>query len=346
MQTIEHLWESKGMEVVVATHPSATRHDTGGRHPERPERLAAIHRGLAESGLDLVEIESPPIERAELALVHDPDYVEMIEAFCLLGGGALDMDTIASRDSWTAALTAAGGVKATVQALEGRENATGFVICRPPGHHALRSRAMGFCLFNNAAVVAAWLRANGEHVAILDWDVHHGNGTQSLVAADPGILYLSIHQSPFYPFEGYPEDIETGAKGTTINVPLPAGTAGDVYRMAWDGLILPVLSQFAPDWVLVSAGYDAHTEDPLADFDLLDADFGWMASRLARVHRPHRTVFALEGGYDLDGLRHSARATVQGMAGEERFGPPLRSGPASLQALDEAREPVSRHWNV
>jgi acetoin utilization deacetylase AcuC-like enzyme len=346
MQTVGHLWESKDMEVVVARHPSATMHDTGGRHPERPERLGAVYRGLAESGLDLVEIESPPIERAELALVHDPDYVEMIEAFCLLGGGALDMDTIASRDSWTAALTAAGGIKATVQELEGKHDATGFVLSRPPGHHALRSRAMGFCLFNNVAVVAAWLRANGERVAILDWDVHHGNGTQALVAADPGILYISIHQSLFYPFEGYPEDIEFGAKGTTVNVPLPAGTAGDVYRVAWEELALPVLTQFAPDWVLVSAGYDAHTEDPLADFDLLDADFGWMASGLARVHAPHRTVFALEGGYDLDGLRHSARATVQGMAGERGFGPPLRSVPASNFALEEAREPVSRHWNV
>ena len=344
MQTIEHLWESKGMEVVVTTHPSASMHDTGGRHPERPERLAAIHRGLAESGLDLVEVEAPPIERAELALVHDPDYVEMIEAFCLFGGGALDMDTIASRDSWTAALTAAGGVKAAVQALEARDDATAFALCRPPGHHALRDRAMGFCLFNNVAVVAAWLRANGEQVAILDWDVHHGNGTQALVAADPGVLYMSIHQSPFYPFQGFVEDIEIGAKGTTINVPLPAGTAGDVYRAAWEGLLLPVLGQFEPDWVLVSAGYDAHTEDPLADFDLLDADFGWMASRLARVHRPERTVFALEGGYDLDGLRHSARATVQGMAGEEGFGPPLRSVPGAATALDEAHAPVSRHW--
>ncbi|MGH8870944.1 MAG: histone deacetylase family protein [Acidimicrobiia bacterium] len=334
------------MQVVVAAHPSAMRHDTGRLHPERPERIGAVHRGIVESGLGLIEIESPPIERAELALVHDPDYVEMIETFCLLGGGALDMDTIASRDSWTAALTAVGGVKAAVQALEGRDEATGFVMCRPPGHHAMRARPMGFCLFNNVAVVAAWLRANGERVAILDWDVHHGNGTQTLVAADPGILYASLHQGNFYPFEGHPEDIEIGAKGTTINVSFPAGTAGDVYRVAWDQLVVPVLSQFAPDWVLVSAGYDAHTEDPLADLELLDSDFGWMASRLARVHPARRTVFALEGGYDLDGLRHSARATVLGMAGEEHFGPPLISVPASASAVEEAREPVSRHWDV
>lgn len=334
------------MEVVVATHPSAAAHDTGPRHPERPERLAAVRRGLYESGLDVVEIEAPPIERAELALVHDPDYVEMIEAFCILGGGALDMDTLASRDSWIAALTAAGGVKAVVEELQGRRDATGFALTRPPGHHALRSRAMGFCLFNNVAVVAAWLRANGERVAVLDWDVHHGNGTQTMLAADPGVLYVSLHQSPFYPFEGFPDDIETGAKGTTVNIPLPPGTAGDVYRPAWEQVVIPVLTQFEPGWVLVSAGYDAHTEDPLADLDLLDADFGWMASRLARAHAPERTMFALEGGYDLDGLRHSARSTVLGMAGIEEFGPPLRSAPYSAPALEEARQAAAGHWDL
>ena len=253
------------MEVVVVGSPSALLHETGRHHPERPERLAAVFRGIAESGLGLIEIESPPIERTELALIHDPVYIEALENFCLVGGGALDMDTVVSSGSWEAALTAAGGVKAAVEELASRDDATAFVLCRPPGHHALRARAMGFCMFNNVAVVAAGLRAGGERVAILDWDVHHGNGTQGLVAADPGILYVSIHQDHFYPFEGNIDDIDFGAKGTTVNIPLPAGTAGDVYRPAWEQLVLPVLSQFAPDWVLVSAGYDAHTEDPLAD---------------------------------------------------------------------------------
>lgn len=334
------------MEVVVATHPSSAAHDTGERHPERPQRIAAVGRGIEESGLTVVHVDAPPIARAELALVHDPDYVEMIETFCLLGGGVLDMDTIASPESWTAALTAAGGVKAVVQTLQGRNQATGFSVARPPGHHALRSRAMGFCIFNNVAVVAAWLRANGERVVILDWDVHHGNGTQTLVSSDPGILYVSLHQSPFYPFEGFPDDIETGAKGTTINIPLPAGTAGDVYRSAWEEVVIPVLTQFGPGWVLVSAGYDAHTDDPLADLDLIDGDFGWMSSRLARAHPPERTVFALEGGYDLDGLRKSARATVLGMAGEENFGPPLHSPPVSAATLEMVRQAFSRHWDL
>jgi acetoin utilization deacetylase AcuC-like enzyme len=346
MQAIGHLWESTGMEVVVAVSQLAALHDTGRRHPERPERLGAVFRGIAESGLPLLEIESPPIERSDLALVHDPVYIAAIERFCMFGGGALDMDTIVSPDSWFAALTSAGGVKAAVATLDGLADATGFVLCRPPGHHAFRARAMGFCVFNNVAVTAALLRAAGRQVAILDWDVHHGNGTQTLVAADPGILYVSLHQDHFYPFEGQIEDIDSGAKGTTVNIPLPAGTAGDVYREAWESLVIPVLSQFAPDWVLVSAGFDAHTEDPLAELDLLDADYGWMASRLGRAHPPHRTVFALEGGYDLDGLRHSARSTVLGMAGEESFGPPLTSVPAASAALDVAAEAIARHWSI
>jgi acetoin utilization deacetylase AcuC-like enzyme len=315
-------------------------------HPERPERIGAILRGIVETGLDLIEIESPEINRSELALVHDPAYVEMIEMFCAMGGGSLDIDTIASRDTWMAALTSAGGIRAVVEVLAGMTDATGFVVARPPGHHALRQRAMGFCIFNNVAVVAAWLRANGKRVAILDWDVHHGNGTQALVGSDPGILYVSVHQGSFYPFEGHLEDIDLDAKGTTVNVPLPAGTAGDVYRAAWEQLVLPVVTQFSPDWVLVSAGYDGHTEDPLADFDLLDSDYGWMASRLAQVHRPSRTVFALEGGYDLDALRHSARSTLLGMAGESRFGPPLRSAEGAATALDAGRTAIARHWRI
>lgn len=334
------------MEVVVAASPMAARHDTGRHHPERPERVAAVFRGIAESGLGRIEIDSPPIDRTHLALVHDPAYIEAIQRFCRVGGGALDMDTIASTETWAAALAAVGGVKAAVEVLEGMADATGFALCRPPGHHALRARAMGFCVFNNVAVVAAWLRAGGQRVAILDWDVHHGNGTQTLSAADPGTLYVSIHQDHFYPFEGHPDDIDTGAKGTNVNIPLPAGTAGDVYRVAWEELTLSVVSQFAPDWVLVSAGFDAHTEDPLADFDLLDADYGWMAARLARAHPPHRTVFALEGGYDLYALQDSARSTVLGMAGVEDFGPPLTSVPSALGALEEAAEVISRHWSI
>lgn len=334
------------MRVVVATHPAASRHDTGRLHPERMQRIGAVLRGIEESGLQRVDVEAAPAGRSDLALVHDPDYIERIESFCLQGGGHLDLDTVVTPDSWMAALTAVGSVQAAVDAVARREDATGFAVIRPPGHHALPDRAMGFCLFNNVAVAASRLRAEGRRVAIVDWDVHHGNGTQTMVGRDPGILYISLHQSRFYPFEGRLDDIDLDAKGTVVNIPLRAGTAGDVYRRAWAELAMPVLAQFDPDWVLVSAGYDAHVSDPLAELRLIEADYGWMAHRLASVHPPHRTVFALEGGYDLDALRSSVAATLRGLAGVGEISPPLGSEIGSQSDLEQAREAVARHWSV
>ena len=188
------------MDLLVASHPSSIEHDTGPRHPERPGRVKAVLRGLEDSGLEIVQLDAPKIERSELALVHDATYIEMIETFCQLGGGALDMDTFASPQTWDAALTSAGGVRALVEELESRSDTLGFAVSRPPGHHAMPDRAMGFCLFNNVAVAASVLRSRGSRVAVLDWDVHHGNGTQAMVTDDPGLLYVSIHQDHFYPF--------------------------------------------------------------------------------------------------------------------------------------------------
>lgn len=335
------------MEVVVASHPSALLHDTGRRHPERPARVEAVRSGLEESGIEIHEIESPRAERSELALVHDSSYIEMIYRFCEEGGGALDMDTFVSHDSWVAALTAAGGVRALVEELESRGDATGFAVCRPPGHHALAARAMGFCLFNNVAVSAAYLRSRGERVAILDWDVHHGNGTQAMTADDPGTLYVSIHQDHFYPFEGSVGDIDHGdAKGTVVNIPVPAATAGDVYRKAWSELVIPVVTQFEPSWVFVSAGFDAHVDDHLAHLRLESSDYGWMAARLGEIHPANRTVVALEGGYDLDALRESTRATVRGLAGETPPEGSRVSPPQSESALETAASAIARHWSI
>lgn len=343
-----HVPESMDMDVVVASHPASMLHDTGPRHPERPGRVEAVMAGVRSCGLDVTEFISPTIERSELALVHDPSYIAMIETFCELGGGALDIDTFVSVESWEAALTAAGGVRALVDELESAPDATGFCIARPPGHHALRDRAMGFCIFNNVAVTAAYLRSRGERVAILDWDVHHGNGTEACFADDPGTLYVSLHQGHFYPFTGHIEAIEEGdAKGTTVNIPLPAGTAGDVYRKAWGELVIPVTSQFEPSWVLVSAGFDAYVDDHMAELRLVEEDYGWMASKLGEIHPHNRTIFALEGGYDLAGMERSTAATLRGLAGlvDEPSGS-LVSPPSAGDAIAAAANAISRHWRL
>jgi len=336
------------MQLVVASHRSGLLHDTGPHHPERPERVVAVMRGLRGTGLAIEEITSPRIERSELALVHDPSYIEMIARFCERGGGALDTDTVASRESWEAALTAAGGVRALAEELADRSESVGFALARPPGHHAMRARAMGFCLFNNVAVTAAYLRSRGERVAIIDWDVHHGNGTQDMLGDDPGTLYVSIHQDHFYPLTGHVGDIDAGdAKGTIVNIPLPAGTAGDIYRRAWTELVLPVVAEFEPDWVLVSGGFDAHFCDHLASFRLESTDFGWMAGRLSSVAPPSRTIVVLEGGYDLNALEESAAATVLGLSGVSvEPGSSFESPPHASTALAAAEGAIARHWRL
>jgi len=336
------------MRVIVASHPSAFEHDAGPGHPERPDRLSAVLRGVSSSGLEVVQVESPEIARDDLTLTHRPAYIEMIEAVCSAGGGALDPDTVVSQRSMRAALTAAGGVLRLVDELSGASGAVGFAATRPPGHHALADRAMGFCVFNNVATAAAVLRSRGERVAVVDWDVHHGNGTQALLGDDPEALYVSIHQSPFYPHTGHLDDIDAGgAKGTNVNIPMPAGTAGDVYTLAWERLVIGVVDQFGPDWVLVSAGYDAHRDDPLGGLELVSADYGRLAAELAKAHPPSRTVVALEGGYDLRALEKGTAATLQGLAGAPPPPDPTAVSPDLAHiALSEAAEVVSRHWDV
>jgi len=334
------------MEVVVAAHHACLEHDTGPHHPERPQRLNAVRRGVSASGLEVVEIEAPPIPREDLLRVHSESYVNHIEELCLRGGGMLDTDTVVAEASWEAAMRSAGAVRAVVEELEHRPTATGFALCRPPGHHALRSRGMGFCLFNNVAVAAAALRSRGEKVAILDWDVHHGNGTQALLAEDSGVLYVSLHQADFYPLTGDIADIDRAAAGSTINLPLAAGTAGDVYRRAWDEIVVPVVAAFAPDWVLVSAGYDSHVRDPLADLRLVASDYSWIARSLSRIHPPGRTVLVLEGGYDLVALEESTAATLIGLAGGGGEGEPLQSPPGAEAVLERVGEAISRYWKL
>jgi acetoin utilization deacetylase AcuC-like enzyme len=308
------------LTVIGPSGGTATVHD-GGNHPERPARIDAVMAGVADLAPELgseLEIVAPVEASLEaLSLVHSVDYLARLEQFCRAGGGRLDPDTFARPDSWQAALRAAGAGLQAIDLLRQRGEGVAFVAARPPGHHALADRSMGFCLLNNAAVAAATLVAAGERVLIVDWDVHHGNGTQAIFWDDPAVLYVSTHQSPFYPGTGAADEVGEGAgRGLTVNVPLPAGATGDVVRRALDEVAAPVIDSFAPTWVLVSAGFDAHRADPLADLALSSGDFADLTHMVAGyAPRPGRLVLLLEGGYSLKGLRSSVSATLAVLAG-------------------------------
>jgi acetoin utilization deacetylase AcuC-like enzyme len=247
--------------------------------------------------------------------VHPADHLDALEAVCARHGH-FDADTPASDGSWSAALTAAGAGIAAVDALAASEARGAFLAIRPPGHHARPSQAMGFCLLNNVAVVAAELRARGERVAIVDIDAHHGNGTQEIFYEDPDVLYVSFHEWPLYPGTGRHDEIGAGAGvGTTCNLPLPAGATGDVYLRGMDDVVEPRLDEFAPTWLLISAGYDAHRDDPITGLGLSAADYAALTERLVATVPRGRVVTFLEGGYSLAGLRDSVAASVPVLAG-------------------------------
>jgi acetoin utilization deacetylase AcuC-like enzyme len=335
------------MRALSVTHPVFEHHDTGRNHPERSARLQAALRGVDGAPVDVVDMLAPEVDRDLLEVVHRSSYVAQIESFCRRGGGALDADTHAVRASWEAALRSAGAGPAAIEALEAGTADTAFLTVRPPGHHALTATAMGFCLFNNIAVAARMLTARGDRVAVVDWDVHHGNGSEEMFAPHDDILYLSFHQYPFYPGTGWLGDMGTGpTAGTTINIPFPAGTAGDVYRQAFPQLVEPALRAFDPDWVLVSAGYDAFAGDPLAELRLLPSDYAYMSSALAAIVPTNRTLFFLEGGYDLDGIRTSVSATLAGSAGVAVDDEELRyeSPSSAFAVLDEVTSSAGSIW--
>lgn len=330
--------------LLVAGHPELDHHDVGSDHPERAARVQAALAGVDDAGLRdaVVRLEPRRASLEELARVHPLPYLEALRAFCEAGGGALDPDTVAGRGSWDTALLAAGAVLAAVDGLQSGAGDAAFVAARPPGHHALADQAMGFCLINNVAVAAATLAERGERVLVVDWDVHHGNGTQDIFWDDPRVLYVSTHQWPLYPGTGRIQETGgPGAPGTTLNVPLPAGTTGDVVVEAFDTVVAEVVERFCPTWVLVSAGFDAHRADPLAGMALTAGDFAGLAERVRRfAPGPGRVVAVLEGGYDLDALRHSAGAAMAGLLGQ-RYAPeqPSSGGPGGevLPAVRRAR---------
>ncbi|MDH3193017.1 MAG: histone deacetylase [Acidimicrobiia bacterium] len=338
------------MELLLVHHEVFGRHKASSRqHPERPDRLRAVLAGLDNASVQLNHLLAEPVDRGNLLRVHPAAYVDSIEAFCRAGGGYLDPDTYAGLASWEAARRAAG---AGIQAVAGLRHGAAdlaFLAVRPPGHHAIASQAMGFCLFNNVAVTARHLTDAGERVAIVDFDVHHGNGTQDLFFEDPDVLYLSLHEFPFYPGTGWVDELGAGrGTGFNVNLAFPAGTGGDAYREAFERLIEPIVRQFDPAWILVSAGYDAHRDDPLADGALVAADYGDMAARIAGLAPERRVIYFLEGGYDLAAIQASVTATVNGAVGM-----PVSSGDigtvspsAAGRAIDLAVDALSPFWEI
>ena len=304
--------------VLFETHEAYLDHLPRGGHPERPDRLRAVVAGIQEArASDAVSIVAPrPATREELARVHEPDYLDSLEGFISRGGGYLDADTVASEGSWRAAVLAAGAGVDAVERLDRGEGDAAFVAVRPPGHHAKRDHAMGFCLINNVAVTAAALADRGERVLIVDWDAHHGNGTQDTFYADDRVAYVSMHEYPLYPGTGWLDETGTGAgRGFTVNVPFPAGTTGDAYLAAMDEVVAPLAESFRPTWVIVSAGFDAHRADPLTGLGLTAGDFADLTDRVMTLVPPGHRLAILEGGYDLRALQLCAGVCVARLAG-------------------------------
>jgi acetoin utilization deacetylase AcuC-like enzyme len=345
--------------VFLVDDPLFDEHRARGYHPERPERLLAARHAVQAfgSGPGAGVAPLPPRDATEdeVGRVHTGRYVELLEQSAGLFS-ALDDDTYLGPRSVAAAFRAAGGAIGLVDALlDSPSGATGVALLRPPGHHARPDRGMGFCLLNNVAVAASHaLHRGAKRVAIVDWDVHHGNGTQDAFYTDPRVLFVSLHQAPFYPGTGSATEIGDGeGKGYNLNVPLSAGAGDAVYAAAFDRLVLPVVDQFAPELVLVSAGFDAHARDPLAGMMLTANGFAGMAASLGRLAEKHahgRIGLILEGGYDLEGLESSLLAALRGAAtpAEERTAQDDAAPLSVRQAheIERAARAASGFWKL
>jgi len=326
--------------------PLYLQHDTGG-HPEKAARLTAIMRTLKEGGLleEVTRVDARDATRSELQEIHEGTYVERVRRIAEEGGAWLDGDTYVSSGSYDAAVRAAGGLLALLDSIMKGEVDDGFALVRPPGHHALPDRGMGFCIFNNVAIAAsvAIARHGLNRVLIVDYDVHHGNGTSDAFYSDPSVLYFSAHQYPYYPGTGHWSETGVGeGEGYTVNVPLPTGVGDEGYRRVFEELLVPIALRYDPELILVSVGYDAHWRDPLAHMRLSLAGYGALASMLKELANEvceGRIGFTLEGGYDLEAQANGVLNTFRALQGQEmddKLGPAPGSEPdidALLQTI-------------